>query len=109
MAQLADDTTESGETAFADLKRRVIHAEDRLSEIKSELRELKASVKELNTTIANINKPQYQTWGIFGTLFCTVTAGVWWLAIAPINDRVKAIEIADATFVPREVHIEKWA
>jgi hypothetical protein len=109
MAQLANDKTESDETAFVDLRRRVIHAEDRLSEIKSELRELNSSVKEPNNTVANMSKPHYQTWGIFGTLFCTVTAGVWWLAISPINDRVKAIEVASSVIVPREVHIEKWA
>ncbi len=107
--QLADDRTASGETAFVDLRRRVIHAEDRLAEIKSELRELNGSVKELNATILGMGKPHFQTWAAIGTLVASVTAGAWWLAIAPISDRVKAIEVMDTNFVSRELHIEKWA
>lgn len=106
MPERAEDQLANGDTAFVDLKRRVIHAEDRLSEIKSELRELSASVRELNTTIASMGKPHYQTWTAFAGLFCTVSAAVWWLAITPINDRVKWLETSS---VPKEVLVEKWA
>jgi chromosome segregation ATPase len=109
MTERAEDRLENGETAFVDLKRRVIHAEDRLSEIKSELRELNASVRELNTTIANMGKPHYQTWTAFAGLFCTVSAAVWWLAVTPLNDRLKTLENVAATAVSRDVLVEKWA
>ncbi len=31
------------------------------------------------------------------------------MAISPISDRVKSLELASTTIVPREMHIEKWA
>lgn len=108
MTERAEDRLENGDTAFVDLKRRVIHAEDRLAEIKLELRELNASVKELNATIANMGKPNYQTWGAGAGLFCTVTAAIWWLAITPVNDRLKALDNFAAGTVPKDVLVEKW-
>jgi hypothetical protein len=100
--------SEGIEPEIVDLKRRVIHTEDRLTEIKTELRELNVSVRELNATITTTSKPNYQVCGIFGTLFCTVTAGMWFLAITPINDHLKGIDALDAVILPREVSIEKW-
>ncbi len=88
------------------LEQRVVHTENDVAEIKNGLRSLDMSIKDLNSVIANIGKPQYQIWGVFGTLFCTITAGAWWLAINPINERVRYIE---SIIVPREVHVEKWA
>jgi hypothetical protein len=108
MTELAEDRLENGETAFVDLKRRVIHAEDRLSEIKAELRELNGSLRELNATIANVGKPHYQTWTAFAGLFCTVSAAVWWLAITPINDRLRTLESFATTAVSRDMLVEKW-
>jgi hypothetical protein len=58
---------------------------------------------------ARRSKPHYQTWAAIGTLVFTLMAGAWWLAITPINERIKSIEVSDSVIVPREVHIEKWA
>lgn len=91
------------------LQQRLFHAEDKLLEIKGELRELNLSIKELNGTISNMGKPKWQVWIGASTLICVVTAAAWGLAISPISDRLKSMEIAANGFVPREVHIEKWA
>ncbi len=88
------------------LTQRVIHTEEKLTEIKGELRDLNVSIRELNSTIAAMGKPKWQVWSGISTLIVVVTGGVWGLAISPINDRVNKLE---TSYVSRDVHIEKWA
>lgn len=91
---------------LGELKQRVLHTEEKLTEIKVELRDLNISIKELNSTIANMGKPKWQVLLGAGTLICLVTGGIWTLVITPLSDRVKAIE---STYVPKDTHLERWA
>lgn len=91
------------------LRQRILGAEDKLLDIKSELRDLNLSIKELNAGVMTMGKPKWSIWISAGALLSVVTGAVWGLAIAPLNDRVRMLETATLAFVPREVYTEKWA
>ncbi|PWT71909.1 MAG: hypothetical protein C5B60_10270 [Chloroflexi bacterium] len=82
--------------------------QERVNGIQRELENISAAVRELTRIVTVASKPQYHTLGLFGTLFCTITAGAWWVAVtltvAPLDKRISYLE---TTTVRQDVYMEK--
>jgi hypothetical protein len=83
--------------------------QERVRNIDVRLGELTEAVKEATMAMSLLGKPKWQVWIGLGTLVVGASVAMWNLAITPVSDRVRALEMSAMTIVPREVHIEKWA
>jgi len=100
-------------TNFGVMQERVANFDRRFAELAASLEKTKVALDKATDAISSLGKPKWSLWLSTGALISLVTGGVWGLAISmaisPISDRVKSLELASTTIVPREMHIEKWA
>ena len=108
---VADDKADAqangpgSQSNFGVVQERVRNLEQRLGDLASSLKETNVAVRDAARAIEQAGKTKWPILIGVSTVICVITGAVWNIAISPLAERIKVIELS---YVPERVHHDRW-